>query len=118
MKCYNHPNQDAIGICKNCSKGLCKDCITEVENGIACTSTCVEEVKLINSLINRNKTSYKKVSGSHYRNAYLYGGMGIAFIVFGIITEDLTDFLLVMGLLFLAGATFSVVNAMKYRKET
>lgn len=73
MKCFNHPDIDAIGICKNCNKGLCKEYLTEIENGIACTSTCIEEVTQINSLINRNKRAYNTASGTHMRNAYIYG---------------------------------------------
>lgn len=26
MKCYNHPNDDAIAQCHNCGKGLCQTC--------------------------------------------------------------------------------------------
>jgi hypothetical protein len=116
MKCYNHPENDAIGICKNCNKGLCKECLTEVENGIACTSTCIDEVKLINSLINRNKQSYKVTSGAHYKNAYLFGGIGIVMIFYGIITESLTGFLVAMGIIFLIGSIFSIISANKYKK--
>lgn len=116
MKCFNHREIDAIGICKNCNKGLCRDCITEIENGIACTTTCVDELKQINSLINRNKQSYNIASSAHLRNAYMFGAMGLAFIVFGLITDGLTGFLSVMGLLFLIGAIFSFVSARKYKK--
>jgi hypothetical protein len=117
MKCYNHPDKDAVGICKNCNKGLCKECITEVDNGIACTSSCIEEVKLINSLINRNKQSYKTASGAHYKNAYIYCGLGIVFIIFGLTTEGLKGFLTVVGSIFIIGAIFSVISANKYKKE-
>ncbi len=117
MKCYNHPDVDAIGICKNCNKGLCKDCLTELENGIACTATCIEEVKQINSLINRNKQSYNSAAGMHMRNALIYGGMGLVFIFFGLNTEGLTGFLSIIGLFFLVGAGFSYFNANKIKKD-
>ncbi len=117
MKCFNHPDKDAVGICKNCNKGLCKDCIVEVENGIACKETCVEEVKLINSLINRNKKSYGNVAGAHYKNAYIYGGLGLVFIFFGLFTNGPKSFLLAGGIVFLIGAIFSVMSANKYKKE-
>ncbi len=117
MKCFNHPDVDAVGICKNCNKGLCKDCLTEVENGIACTATCVDEVKQINSLVNRSKQSYNTVSGAHMRSAYILGGMGIVFIIFGLQTKGLTGFLSIIGLLFLVGAGFSINSAKKYKNE-
>jgi hypothetical protein len=117
MKCYNHLSIDAVGICKNCNKGLCKDCLTEVENGIACKETCVEEVNLINSLINRNKQSYKTVSSAHYKNAYIYCGFGLVFIMFGLTTHGLTAFTMAVGIIFFIGAIFSVISANKYKKK-
>ena len=32
MKCFNHHERDAFGICKTCGKGLCLDCI-EIHEG-------------------------------------------------------------------------------------
>ena len=117
MKCYNHPDVDALGICKNCNKGLCKGCLTEIENGIACTSTCIEEVKLINSLISRSKKSYGTASGAYSRNGWIYIGLGIVFIIFGLTTEGLAVFLSGTGSIFLIGGIFSFVSASKYKSE-
>jgi len=116
MRCYNHPENNAIGICKNCNKGLCKDCLTELENGIACTATCIDEVKQINYLINLNKNSYNVTSGSYLRNAYMYGALGIAFIVFGSVMDSVSVFLFIMGTIFIVGAWFSYISANKYKK--
>jgi len=115
MKCYNHPLNDAVGICKNCNKGLCKECIIEVENGIACKETCVEEVKLINSLINRNKKAYRHTACTFYRTGYIYGGLGLVFIFFGIF-EGPKYFLIVSGIIFILGAIISLTSANKYKK--
>ena len=54
MKCYNHHDQDAVGTCKQCYKGLCPSCAVDVGGGIACQATCVEAVTQINSLIKAN----------------------------------------------------------------
>jgi len=119
MKCYNHTNIDAVGICKNCNKGLCKDCLTEVENGIACTSSCVDEVYKVNALINRSKNAYKTTGGAHLRNAYMLGIMGIGFIFFGLNSSItyLIWFLSVMGLTFIIGAIFSYTSYKKYNNQ-
>ncbi len=34
MKCFNHTDRDAVGQCKSCGKGLCKDCFQQ--NGGIC----------------------------------------------------------------------------------
>jgi hypothetical protein len=116
MKCFNHPVADAVGICKNCNKGLCKDCLTELENGIACTATCVDEVLQINSLVNKSKTASNNTSDAYRRSAIMYAGMGVVFIIFGFILDGLQGFLSVMGTLFIIGAILSLVTAKKYRK--
>ncbi|MBD5402773.1 DUF2180 family protein [bacterium] len=36
MKCYNHHDRDAFGICKSCGKGLCLECLKEKNGAIVC----------------------------------------------------------------------------------
>ena len=39
MKCYNHHDRDAFGICKSCGKGLCLDCIEIHEGNVVCKNS-------------------------------------------------------------------------------
>ena len=36
MKCYYHPNKDAVSICSQCGKAACHDCIEDVEGAMLC----------------------------------------------------------------------------------
>ncbi len=36
MKCYNHHDRDAFGICTVCGKGLCLECMTGKKDVITC----------------------------------------------------------------------------------
>ncbi len=36
MKCYYHPNVEAVGVCKNCGKALCHESIVEFGQFLAC----------------------------------------------------------------------------------
>lgn len=37
MKCYNHHDRDAFGVCRVCGKGLCLECMSQdKEHGIYC----------------------------------------------------------------------------------
>jgi hypothetical protein len=47
MKCYYHPNGDAVAVCKHCGRGLCHDCASEVGSGIACKGWCENEVRTL-----------------------------------------------------------------------
>lgn len=44
MNCYYHPESEAVGICKNCGKALCKESSKEVESSLFCNNNdCVEK---------------------------------------------------------------------------
>lgn len=47
MKCYNHHDRDAFGICKACGKGLCLECLKEDKGVLLCkdNDTCSKILK-------------------------------------------------------------------------
>ena len=47
MKCFYHPDKDAIGICYHCSRALCADCLTNYQRGLACKRRCERPVSLL-----------------------------------------------------------------------
>lgn len=54
MKCFYHPQRDAVGICKNCQRGVCQDCAAERDGGLACRDRCETQVDQVTALIRRN----------------------------------------------------------------
>lgn len=36
MKCYNHHDRDAFGVCKVCGKGLCLECMEQKDDMVVC----------------------------------------------------------------------------------
>jgi hypothetical protein len=48
MNCFNHPGVPAVGICKACQKGLCKECALDLGHGIACKNHR-EEMEMLNA---------------------------------------------------------------------
>ncbi len=117
MKCFNHNENEAVAICKSCSKGLCKECLTEINQSIACTSTCIESVKQLDFLITKSMKSYKTTSFAYYKNAFLYGCFGIVFLLYGLVTNGSSSFLTILGAVFLMGAMFSLWTAYKFKRE-
>ena len=116
MNCYNHHNVPAVAICKNCNKGLCPECLTEVENGIACTATCVDEVNSINALISRNKNLTGRAAGNFYRTVFIYFAMALLFFYAGIAYSDLKLYMFPAGGLFLLFSVLTLIAARKYKK--
>ncbi len=45
MKCFNHPQIDAVGLCTACNRGLYADCAVDMERGLACKDRCEHEVR-------------------------------------------------------------------------
>lgn len=85
MNCYYHPDTTAVALCKACNRGLCVDCVVNVEPGSSCAGRCEEEVAAINILLERGKTAYKK-TGVAYRRTAVFGLlMGLIFVLIGAI---------------------------------
>ncbi len=78
MKCFYHPEVDAVGLCKGCHRGLCIDCLADVPPGVACRGKCEAEVAAVNRIVEQSKTAYGKHATAHYRNGVcmlLFGGI-------------------------------------------
>ena len=46
MKCSRHREQDAIGVCAACGKGLCSDaCAQDGAFGLHCDAACAERLR-------------------------------------------------------------------------
>ncbi len=43
MKCYNHPDVEAIGTCTSCGKAICSDCSMDVGGKLVC-KPCTEKM--------------------------------------------------------------------------
>ena len=44
MECFRHPDEEAIGLCRNCKQPLCPDCYEQSYGGITrvCSDTCAQ----------------------------------------------------------------------------
>ncbi|MEK6408437.1 MAG: hypothetical protein AABN34_16035 [Acidobacteriota bacterium] len=80
MKCFNHEGADAVAICKSCNKALCHACAVDVGNGMACAGACEEEVRALNELIRRNRTSAQRTSYAYRRNAIVCVLLALIFV--------------------------------------
>ncbi len=46
MKCFNHHDRDAFGICTSCGKGLCLECMDATGENVVCkNSNCKNKIK-------------------------------------------------------------------------
>jgi len=116
MKCYYHPDAEAVALCKSCSRALCHECCADVPPGTACANRCEEEVKAVNLVIQRSKTAYQKTGGAYRRNGYFTLSMGMMFMGTGLFLAFkgggyASLFLAAMGLLFIVAGVFNFKNS-------
>jgi hypothetical protein len=69
MKCYYHIQIEAVGKCKNCQKGICRECAIDVGNGIACGGNCEDEVRAVNEHMKLKMTEQQRAYSVQSKNA-------------------------------------------------
>jgi hypothetical protein len=89
MNCFYHPNVVAVGTCKSCSKGLCRECAVDLGKGLACKGACEKDVAAVIKLIERNiqlspvnEQLVNTARGNRYIGAVFYLIFGFLFLSF------------------------------------
>ena len=112
MKCFNHHNQDAVGVCKSCLKGICSECATDIGGGITCSDECEniarDNIRLVKNTVDAQR-DFKK--GGAYLAPLYFFLMGAAFIGFGLYKKSFFEFGSLLGGLFcLFGVAMFIFN--------
>ena len=120
MHCFYHDPVEAVAICKNCNRGVCRECAVELVNGIACKNRCEAEVEAVNQIIERSKTSYQKTSSAFSRNAIVYLMFAVVFGFWALIrsggSPGLVWTMLAIAIVFLIASLFSYSTSRRYLK--
>jgi hypothetical protein len=79
MKCFNHSATDAVAVCANCGRALCRDCVPASPTGrLTCTAECAAEIgahsKALQLLLDKSEQSAR--ASAFY--CYLTGGLSAA----------------------------------------
>lgn len=110
MLCFNHPEKEAVGICKSCQRGLCAECATDLGHGLACKDKHEDQVNTLETIINQSAKIYAVTPKTRNAAPLLYGFMGSVFAGFGLLKGGgITDFSFVMGAGFIAFAVYVYV---------
>ena len=120
MKCFNHSQNDAVGSCKHCFRGLCPQCARDSGVGLACSEACESQIKSLHALVERNKALSAFAPKPYTRSALVLAMMAVVFIAFGAFSRFpfLSAFLIVFGIVILCGATFAALNSRKIAKAS
>ena len=73
MKCYSHPKEDAVAVCKICGKGVCNNCLITIASISYCKS-CVEAGRV--KLPIAPTVAVPKPTGTPTRAPFIVGAIG------------------------------------------
>lgn len=103
MKCYNHPEKDAVAVCKACGKAVCQTCGIETRNGFACQQSCVDNLAGTNELRLKQAAHLKNIRRMNFIGSLFSIGMGLLFMYFSSLGYGI-----VYNFVFLLGIGFTV----------
>ena|SRR6266446_2205750 len=84
MNCYNHQERPAVGMCMNCGRGLCPDCVKRVVGRTSCAGSCAEELREINVGL---RGATKNSGAGWYVNGAFMAITATSFLVIGLLVE-------------------------------
>ena len=122
MRCFSHPDQDAVGVCKSCQKGVCSVCAVDLGKGLACRTTCETDVRGLISLIDasmRISPLGTKVWMNHPSNMIWTAAsciaLGLIFTLWAALHEPPLLAVVGMGVVFLGWGCLQMVQALRLR---
>jgi len=119
MKCFNHNNNEAIGICVNCGKALCNACITKSEKDkITCSDACARSITKFENTIDIIQSKTLKQNRTAAYGCYVSGAIFSSFGAFHLFFAKsyfapLGIFLIVLGMAFFLWGTWYLKTANK-----
>jgi hypothetical protein len=88
MRCFNHQENWAVGLCKSCAKSLCHDCLTDLGGGLACKARCEERVTALieysDFAVKQGLRSYKRMDRNNKNSAFFMMSIGAIFLGFAV----------------------------------
>ena len=92
MRCFNHSEIRAVGLCKHCYKGLCHECASDLGFGLACRDLHEQQVTSVKAMVERatrlqtvNRSNkyltpiFFLVLGSFFAGYDLYADLGFGY---------------------------------------
>ncbi len=123
MRCFYHADREAVGTCKSCGRGLCRECAVEFPKGLACRGRCEADAEALIQLIDRNIQLSSKVPQARRTNKRNRSVAGIFYIIFGAIftfwgvSDERVRLLTVAGIAFIGYGVYWLSTARSLGKD-
>lgn len=60
MHCYRHAPTEALGICRSCGRGVCAQCVRDLEPSLVCSEQCEQRVRRSDALIANSEATFRQ----------------------------------------------------------
>ena len=124
MRCFYHPESEAVGICKSCQKGVCPACAADLGKGLACRERCESDVTAINEVVARSvemgplgRSIVQGQPTSLLVGSILFLMMGIVFVGWGVLSDHHVPSMVVLGAGFTLYGAFQLSRALRLRQR-
>ena len=114
MRCFQHGDVEAVGICRSCQKGLCRDCAVDLGQGLACQNSCEMAVRDLIVMVDYSRKAYRTGSRTHATTSTFSGLVAMMCFMPAALFLVGGNFVASM-LLGAAGGTF-LYNAVRFRR--
>lgn len=84
MECAEHTGRAAIGICRACMRGVCRECAAPQRLGLACRGRCEADVSALASTLERSIETAALSAGMLQHAPRLWVGLGSVAIAVGV----------------------------------
>ena len=84
MRCFVHPDVEAVGICRCCGRGLCHACAVAESGFIACKGECEKQARLAAALTDANAQAFRVARRGAWIMPALFAMFAALFLYFGL----------------------------------
>jgi len=116
MKCFYHQEIDAVGVCRHCFKGICKECAVDFTDGIACKGTCEQKAMATTKMLEVHLTAQKGLNVTKFFGPIFIIIMGLTYCGWAWYCGELFNFTGMLGFVFLCAGIILLVHNLKYIK--
>lgn len=83
MFCYYHEGRPAVGCCRSCLKGVCRDCAVDMDRGLACRDRCETDVRELLATIHQSVQTRAASGGILKASKSMWGGLAAVALLVG-----------------------------------
>jgi hypothetical protein len=79
VRCFSHQESKAVGIGKNCGRGVCVACVKAVDDGLSCSTACEARITALRAKLEGAGSPVRRMSK-------MFASMAVVMFVFGLMS--------------------------------